>query len=125
MLRGMAQFIMFLVIALAMVIGMVIWRGRQIGALARDGVEVTATVVSKFRTHAGGPGSRGHRIAFTYRGPDGQEYRRAATVTRSQWLALEEGHALPIILLPAKPGISAPADVVGHAREALRKAGRL
>lgn len=125
MVRGMAGFVLFALIALSIVIGLIVWRGRQIGALAREGVEVTATVVRKFRTHAGGPGSRGHRIAFTYRGPDGQEYRRAATVTRSQWLAVEEGHPLPIVVLPAKPGISAPADVVGHAREALRKAGRL
>lgn len=121
----MGGFILFVVIALVMVIGMIAWRGSQIGALARNGVDATATVVRKFRPGVGGPGSRGHRIAFTYRGPDGQEYRRAATVTRSQWLALEEGHPLPIVLLPAKPGISAPADVVDHAREALRKAGRL
>lgn len=125
MLRAMAEFVLFVVIALVLVIGMIAWRGRQIGALAREGVEATATVVRKFRTNAGGPGSRGHRIAFTYRGPDGTEYRRAASVTRSQWLELEEGYPLPIVLLPSKPGISAPADVVGHAREALRKAGKL
>jgi len=125
MLHGMAELILFVVIALALVIGMIVWRGRQFGALARDGVEVTATVVSKFRTNPGGPGSRGHRIAFTYRGPDGQEYRRAASITRSQWLALEEGHPLPVILLPSKPGISAPAWLVEEARAALRKAGRL
>ncbi len=125
MLRGMAGFVLFAVIALALVIGMIIWRGRQFGALAREGVEVTATVVSKFRTQVGGPGSRGHRIAFTYRGPDGHEYRRAASITRSQWLALEEGYPLPVILLPSRPGVSAPAWLVEEARTALRKAGRL
>lgn len=121
----MPELVLFIVIALALVIGMIVWRGRQFGALARDGVEATATVVSKFRTQAGGPGSRGHRIAFTYRGPDGQEYRRAASMTRSQWLALEEGGPLPIVLLPSRPGISAPAWLVEEARTALRKAGRL
>lgn len=125
MLHGMAEFIFFALIALAVVIALIVWRGRQFGALAREGVEVTATVVRKFRTQAGAPGSRGHRIAFTYRGPDGQEYRRAASITRAQWLALEEGHPLPVILLPSQPGISAPAWLVEEARTALQKAGRL
>jgi hypothetical protein len=112
--------------ALAAFFALVVWRGLQFGALAREGTRATATVVRKFRTGAAGhTGSRGHRIAFSYRGPDGKEYRRAASLTRSRWQTFEVGHPIEIVLLPAKPGVSAPAWLVDEAREALRAAGKL
>ena len=102
--------------------GIAIWRGRQVGELARRGVPVTGQVVRKFRSgFAGAAGSRGRRLAFTYTVPDGRPYRRAASVTASQWAAYEEGGPIELFCLPEEPGVSAPASIVQLAREALAK----
>ena len=102
--------------------GIAIWRGRQFGELARRGIPVTGRVVRKFRSGvAGGAGSRGRRIAFTYTGPDGQSYRRAATVSIGKWAEFEEGSAIDLVCLPDDPGVSAPSWLVELAREALAK----
>lgn len=106
-------------------IGIAVWRGRQFGALACHGVTVPGTVVKKFRSgSADGELSRGRRIAFTYRGPDGQEYRRAASVTLGKWHELEEGMPIEVVCLPDRPGVSAPAWLIALAREALEKKKR-
>lgn len=107
----------FVIVAL---IGLLVWRGRQVGELARRGQSVQGTVVRKFRTGMGNAGSMGRRIAFTYRGPDGREYRRAASITTSKWMDLEEGGPIELVFLPDKPGVSAPAWLIDHARQALR-----
>ncbi|HOB12764.1 MAG TPA: hypothetical protein PKN09_00810 [Novosphingobium sp.] len=112
--------ILALLMALAFV-GNLVWRGLQFARLAHEGARANATVVRKFRTGAGGPGSRGRRIAFQYTGPDGRDYRRAATIALAKWQGLEEGHPLEIYILPDKPGISAPAWLVDAARDALKK----
>jgi hypothetical protein len=113
--------ILFL-IAVCAVAGLAIWRGRQIGELARRGVPVTGVVERKFRSgKPGAAGARGRRLAFTYTGPDGRTYRRAASVTSSQWSAYEEGGAIELFCLPDAPGVSAPAWLVQHARDALAK----
>ncbi len=96
------------------IIAALFWRGRQFGGLARHGVPVTGTVVRKMRQ--GGA----QRVAFTYRGPDGQDYRRAASIALGKWVELEEGGAIPIICLPDRPGTSAPAWLVEDARRALK-----
>jgi hypothetical protein len=102
--------------------GVAIWRGRQIGELARRGVPVTGVVVKKFRSgKAGSAGDRGRRLAFTYTGPDGQSYRRATSVTTSKWSEHEEGGAIELVCLPDAPGTSAPAWLVQQARDALAK----
>lgn len=107
---------------IAAFVGIFIWRGRQVGELARRGVPVTGVVVDRFRTgSAGGGPSRGKRIAFTYTGPDGREYRRAAAVTSSEWAKYEEGASIELVCLPDSPGVSAPASIVQHARDALAK----
>jgi hypothetical protein len=121
----MGLILLFALGALVMVATVILWRGRQIGQLAREGVKVTGTVVRKFRSGSGRAGSRGRRIAFTYRGPDGSEYRRAASITLGKWVELEEGHPIALIVLPSNPGISAPAWLVDAAREALQKAEKL
>lgn len=103
-----------------------VWRGRQFGELARRGVPVTGRVVRKFRAgSAEMAGSRSRRLAFTYTGPDGREYRRAASVSIGKWAEYEEGSAIALICLPDDPGVSAPAWLVELAREALAKKGRL
>jgi hypothetical protein len=116
----------FLIIALiiAAIVGVAVWRGRQFGDLARRGIPVTGQVVRKFRTGSGKAGSRNRRIAFTYRGPDGAEYRRAASLTDSKWSEFEEGSPIALVCLPDKPGVSAPAWLVEHAREALQRKSR-
>lgn len=96
------------------IIAALVWRGRQFGGLARHGVPVTGTVVRKIR-HGGAP-----RVAFNYRGPDGREYRRAATIALGKWVELEEGGPIPIICLPDSPHTSAPAWLVEDARRALK-----
>lgn len=106
----------------AVLAGVAVWRGRQFGELARRGVPVTGTIVGKFRS--GGPGTvgrRGRRLAFTYTGPDGATYRRAATVGTDQWASYEEGSPIELVCLPDDPGVSAPAWLVQRAREALAK----
>lgn len=110
------------VIIVVAMIAVLVWRGRQFGELARRGIDVQGTVVSKFRTHAKGPGWRGRRMAFTYRGPDGVEYRRAASVSVGKWNEFEEGGPIQLVCLPDKPGVSAPKWLVEEARKAL--AGR-
>ena len=121
----MGVFLLFGLVAIALIVIVILWRGRQIGQLAREGVAVTGTVVRKFRSGSGRAGSRGRRIAFCYLGPDGREYRRAASVTLSEWTEIEEGLPIALVMLPSNPGISAPANMVAAAREALQKAGRL
>jgi hypothetical protein len=114
--------LLLLLIAVCAVAGMAIWRGRQLGDLARRGVPVTGVVVRKFRSgKAGGAGDRGRRLAFTYTGPDGRPYRRATSVTTSKWAEHEEGGAIDLFCLPDAPGVSAPAWLVQPARDALAK----
>jgi hypothetical protein len=106
----------------AVIAGIAIWRGRQIGELARRGVPVTGVVVRKFRSgNAAAAGDRGRRLAFTYTGPDGRSYRRAMSLTSSQWARYEEGGAIELFCLPDAPGVSAPAALVQQARDALAK----
>ncbi|HWK42574.1 MAG TPA: hypothetical protein VNR60_11650 [Croceibacterium sp.] len=108
------------ILIIAAIIGVIIWRGRQFGELARRGVPVMGQIDRKFRTGTGQAGSRGRRIAFVYRGPDGVEYRRAASVTLGKWAELEEGAPIALVCLPDKPGVSAPAWLVEEARKALK-----
>jgi hypothetical protein len=111
-----------ILLIVAVFAGIAIWRGRQIGELARRGVPVTGVVERKFRSgRAAAAGDRGRRIAFTYTGPDGQTYRRAASIATSQWSQHEEGGAIELFCLPDAPGVSTPAWIVLHAREALAK----
>lgn len=121
----MGLILLFAVVCAAAIVAVILWRGRQIGQLAREGTRVTGTVVRKFRSGSGRAGSRGRRIAFTYRGTDGQEYRRAASITLSKWAALAEGDPIELVILPSDPGVSAPDWLVDAAREALIKAGKL
>lgn len=110
-----------ILIFIVVCVGVAIWRGRQIGELARRGVPVTGVVVRKIRSGTGATGDRGRRIAFTYTGPDGRTYRRASSATTSQWAEHEEGGAIELFCLPDAPGVSAPAWLVQHARDALAK----
>lgn len=121
----MGPILLFALGAVVMVFAVILWRGRQLGQLAREGVKVTGTVVRKFRTGSGRAGSRGRRIAFTYRGLDGREYRRAASIPLSKWAELEEGYPIELMMVPSNPGVSAPAWLVDAARETLDKAGKL
>lgn len=121
----MGLILLFALGALVIVATVILWRGRQIGQLAREGVKVTGTVVRKFRSGSGRAGSRGRRIAFTYRDPDGSEYRRATSVTLGELAELKEGHPFALIVLPSNPGISAPVWLFDAAREALQKVGKL
>lgn len=117
----MSWFIPLLVIIAAFA-GFLIWRGRQFGELARRGVPVSGRIVRKFRSgNADTAGSRGRRLAFVYTGPDGREYRRAASVSIGKWAEYEEGSEIALICLPDNPGVSAPAWLVEAAREALVK----
>lgn len=111
-----------ILLMIAAFVGFGVWRGRQFGALARRGIPVTGRVVRKFRSgSANAAGSPGRRLAFTYTGPDGREYRRAASVSIGKWAEFEEGSAIALFCLPDDPGVSAPAWLVELAREALTK----
>jgi hypothetical protein len=113
-------FLILILLAVCAGVGIAIWRGRQLGELARTGVPVTGVVVRKFRSgKAGGAGDRGRRLAFTYTGPDGRSYRRATSVTVSKWAEHEEGGAIELFCLPDAPAVSAPAWLVQPARDAL------
>ncbi|GAA2824049.1 hypothetical protein EDC40_105152 [Aminobacter aminovorans] len=114
-------FLPAIIITLA-IVGALVWRGMQFGELARHGLPVTGIVIRKFRTGAGNAGSMGRRIAFSYVAADGVEHRRAATVSGSKWVELEEGGPIQLVYLPEKPGVSAPAWLVEDARKALGKA---
>lgn len=115
------EIVLVIVVFAAAFIGIAVWRGRQFGELARRGVPVTGQVVKKFRTGSGKAGAKGKRIAFTYRGPDGAEYRRAASIVTSKWREFEEGSPIELVCLPDKPGVSAPAWLVEDARKARNK----
>lgn len=109
-------------VIIAAFLGVAVLRGRQMGALARNGMAIKGVVVRKFRSGmAGGAGSRGRRIAFTYTGPDGIAYRRAASLGIGKFSEFEEGSAIDLVCLPDNPGVSAPAWLVQQAREALAR----
>lgn len=111
---------------IAVGIGVVLWRGRQIGALARHGVDVTGKVTRTFRSgSAGGAGSRGFRIEFEYVAPDGQRFTRYHTTTRGQSERWPVGADFELVCLPNDPGVSAERSMVDAARTALRKRGKL
>ena len=92
----------------------------QVQSLAERGIPVTGTVVAKFRTGGDG-GSRGRRISFTYTGPDGRSYRRAASLGIARWDECEVGGPIALYMLPDKPGTSAPAWLVDEARKVMPK----
>lgn len=115
------EIVLIIILFVATFVGIAVWRGRQFGELARRGVPVTGQVVRKFRTGSGASGARGKRIPFTYRGPDGAEYRRAASIVTSKWREFEEGSRIELVCLPDKPGVSAPAWLVEDARKTLGK----
>jgi hypothetical protein len=102
-------------------VGLVWWRGRQFKMLAERGVPVTGTVVRRFQSgKAGGP-ERTKRITYSYRGPDGREYQRSASMTRGSWDQYEEGGPIELVCLPDDPGVSAEAGLVAAARTALAR----
>ena len=120
----MFKLILVLIVAgVAFAIWALVKRGREFGDLARRGIPATAKVTRKFRTGKGGPGSPGRRIGYAYTGPDGIAYERFATITVGRFIEVEEGSDLPIVLLPDRPGVAAPAWLVESAREALAKRG--
>ncbi len=100
---------------------LIVRRGRAFAALAAQGIPAQATVTRRFRTNAGGAGSMGRRIGFSYRGPDGQTYERFASLPIGRYAELAEGDVINIVLLPDDPGTSAPAWLVESARAALAK----
>lgn len=115
------QIIFLFVLIVAATIGAFAWRGFQFRALAERGIPVTGTVLRKFRIGKSGSGGAGRRIAFSYPAPDGRIYRRAASVGRDPWSELEEGGPIDLVMLPDKPGVSAPLWLVDEARKALAR----
>ena len=96
-------------------------RGGEMRALAERGVAVTGTVVRRFQSgKAGGP-ERTKRITFRYRGPDGRDYERSASLTRGRWEDYAEGAPIELLCLPHDPGVSAEKWLVEQARDALAK----
>jgi hypothetical protein len=116
-------FLQFVVLPIVLVIGVAVWRGRQIRQLAERGVPVQGTVVRKSTLGPGFGASR--RIVFSYVGPDGREYRRSALVGSARFESYAEGAPLALYCLPDAPGTSAEAWMVDAARDAMaRKAKR-
>ncbi len=110
-----------MVLAIPVAIAVVIWRGRQIKALAERGVDVEGTVVRRFRSGAANGGlSRGRRVEFRYVGPDGTTYTRYHNASGSDWESFIEGSVFPLVCLPDDPGVSAARAMVDAARAALR-----
>ncbi|MCU0759175.1 MAG: hypothetical protein MUF07_08280 [Steroidobacteraceae bacterium] len=119
MLETMLVFV-FLPVVLA--IGLAVWRGLQVRALAERGVPVQGTVVKKLTLGAGFMATR--RIAFEYVGPDGRTYHRAASVSPGRFERHVEGAPLSLYCLPDAPGTSAEAWMVEAARDAMAKQKR-
>jgi hypothetical protein len=105
-------------------VAVAISRGRQLRALAERGVPVTGTIVRRLQTGREGGISRTKRITFSYRGPDGREYQRSASVPRGQWHQHEQGASIALVCLPDDPGVSAEARLVDAARDAMTRKGR-
>lgn len=103
------------------VAGVALWRGQQLRQLVARGVPVTGRVERKLRTGKARGMSKRKRVVFVYTGPDGREYRRAATVTTSAWERYAEGGPIALVCLPDDPGVSAEATLVDSARAALNK----
>jgi hypothetical protein len=105
----------------ALAVRVVMKRGREMRELAERGVAVTGTVVRRFQSgKAGGP-ERTKRITFRYRGPDGRDYERSASMTRGRWEGHSEGAPIELYCLPHDPGVSAEKWLVEQARDALAK----
>ncbi len=108
----MFEFLVLMLIAVGFV-AVPVWRGLPFRDLATRGVEATATVTYKHY--------RRKRLGFRYTGPDGMEYQRYATLAIGEYSKYQEGDPFPIVLLPDKPGVSAPKGLVEAARQALEK----
>ncbi len=115
---------MFWLFGLLVVLGFAggaLWRGRQLRRLAVRGVPVTGTVERKQLTGKARGISKRKRVVFVYTGPDGREYRRAASVSASAWAQYQAGGPIALVCLPDDPGVSAEATLVDAARAALKK----
>lgn len=95
----------------------VVRRGREIDELARRGVAIEGVVVRKYST-AGAREAGTKRIGFRYVGPNGRHYDRFVSIADLDWRALERGHAIPLVMLPDRPAVSAPAWLV-HSPQAV------
>jgi hypothetical protein len=120
----MGTVLLLIVLFIAGAVGVVLWRGRQIGALARRGVETKARVTRRFKTGRAGQ-RRNRRLGFVYTGPDGKEYTRYETVTPGKFDEYREGDEITIVYLPENPGVSASKWLVDPARELLARKGKL
>ncbi len=112
--------VVVLACALLAVGALVVWRGLQIRQLALRGVPVTGRIVRRLASGKPGGISRNRRLVFSYVGPDGREYRRAASVTAAVWQRYRDGDSIELVCLPERPAVCAEASVVAAARATLR-----
>lgn len=107
------------VIVVAMLL-VAVRRGLQMKQLATDGVEVQGRV-EKLWGHTGTTGMKSHRLRYAFEAADGRTYRRSVVVAAKVSASVKEGSPVRLVVLPSNPKVSALADVVAQARQALAR----
>lgn len=101
-------------------IGVWVWRGLQMKALANAGVAGQAEVIQKTRRR----GSPGHQTAgyikYRFLSPDGKTLTNRIAVSEKIYSEYDEGESIDIVYLPDRPGVNAARYMVNLSRKALK-----
>ncbi|MDN3638755.1 hypothetical protein QWY82_08045 [Simiduia curdlanivorans] len=106
-------------ILIAMVV-LVIRRGLQMRRLVDHGVPATA-IANKVIGHTGATGMRRSFLRYSFEDSAGKPYQNKVMISPAERDAIYEGASVAIIYLPDNPKISALAQSVESARNALEK----
>jgi hypothetical protein len=100
----------------------VVRRGLEFRQLVEDGVDASATVVSR-RLFRNGSGNRAATLRYRYQDALGRSHEYNSMVSRSIWEAHPEGSAFEIVYSRSRPALSAPRALVEPARKAMNPRG--
>lgn len=106
----------------ALTLGVQVWkfarRNRYLTVLAAEGVVTNAVVTRKSNKTLGNIISP--CLRYTFRGPNGKQYRQEITVAPEVWRHYKVGMSIDIIYLPYRPAISSVAYLVAEIRKAMQ-----
>lgn len=105
---------------LVALIGVWVWRGLQMKALANSGVLGQAEVIQKTRRRS----SPGHQAAgyikYRFTAPDGKAITNRSAVSEKIYSEYDEGESIDIVYLPDRPAVNAARYMVNLSRTALK-----
>lgn len=109
---GGVLFILFFIVG---ALYLVIRRGLEMRRLATEGVEITGTVVEKYRRR------RRERIRYEYCDASGQKHQGRAGVSWEYYKAVKVGDPVKVVYLPQRPSVSALWAEVDLVRRAYQR----